>query len=238
MNKNITAATAALAGLCLSAPALADTSQTVTPSVETQEFSDGYGSLRTAQIEYKLVTEDTTVVFTPTVGERRAAGFSETAIGGGATIYHDWSDTISTRTSAFFAEDAPVFAQHDFAQDVTFLSAGARQYFRFGSVSYRLSWINPEGRDSFLAHLVNVQVKDGSGKGRTSLWLSAGEASISPTQVPNTFSGDDYSAVLQRVQPITGTISVVPTIGYSSYDRPGSRVDAISVGLGIALTID
>jgi YaiO family outer membrane protein len=263
MIKHFTAASAALAGLCLPASALADTTQTVTASAETQEFSDGYGSMRTATLEYKLVTPDTTVVVSPRVGERRAVGVSESAVGGGVTVYHDWSDAISTRTSVSLSEDAPVFAQYDVAQDVTlkvadrttltlggrfaqyfgnqdvtFLSAGVRQYFKFGSVAYRLSRVDPEGRDSYLAHLVNIQVKDGTGNGRTSLWLSAGEASISPAQVPDNFSGDDYSAVLQRVQPITDRISLVPTIGYSSYDRPADRVDAISLGLGIALDID
>jgi YaiO family outer membrane protein len=263
MIKYLAAASAALACQGLAAPAAAETSQTVTVTGETQEFSDDGGSLRTVQLEYKFENDDTTVVFTPAIGERRAAGAGETAVGGGIQFYHDWSDTVSTRTGAFVAENAPVFAQYDLAQDVTvevaertaltvggryaryfggqdvtFLSAGVRQYFGFGSVAYRASWVNPEGRNGYLAHLVNVTVNDASGGGKTRLWLSAGEASLSSAQLPANFSGQDYAAALQRVQPISRELALVPLLGYSSYDRPGGRIDALNLGLGIALRID
>jgi YaiO family outer membrane protein len=260
--KQLAAAIAAFG--CLGALPAAAQSDTVTASGETQEFSDGFGSLRTVQLEYKHVEADTTVVVTPAYGERRGPGFKETAVGGGVQVYHDWSDTVSTRTALFVAEDAPVFAHYDVAQDLTLkvadrtavtvggryaryfggrdvvsLSAGVRQYFAFGSLAYRASWVDPEGRDGYLAHLVNLTVNDpGGGAGRTRLWLGAGEASLTTAQVPDNFSGDDYAAVLQRVQPLGGRVALVPTVGYSSYDRPAGRVDALSLGLGIALTLD
>jgi YaiO family outer membrane protein len=262
MIKHFTAGIAAFA--CLGAMPAAAQSDTVTASGETQEFSDGFGSLRTVQLEYKHVEADTTVVVTPTYGERRGAGAKETALGGGVQVYHDWSDAVSTRTALFVSEDAPVFAHYDVAQDVTVkvadrtpvtvggryaryfggrdvatLSGGVRQYFSFGSLAYRASWVDPEGRDGYLAHLVNLTVNDpGGGAGRTRLWLSAGEASLTTAQVPDNFSGDDYAAVVQRIQPITARLALVPTVGYSSYDRPAGRVDALSLGLGIALTVD
>jgi len=254
---------AAAACLFHSAPLLAQVSQTVTATAESDEYSDGYGSLRSIKLEYKRVDEGTTVVFTPAVGERRAAGLSETAVGGGAAIYHDWSPVISTRVSAFFAEDAPVFAQRDLAldltakvggnttltvggryaryfggKDVTFVSAGVRQYFRFGSVAYRLTRVDAEGRDAYLAHLFNISVKDARGEGRTQLWLSAGEASLSRVQMPVDFSGKDYAATLQRVQPVGGKLNIIPTLGYSSYARPGDRVEAVNLGLGLAVGLE
>jgi YaiO family outer membrane protein len=254
---------AAIAFVGMPAPLMAQATHTVTASAETQEFSDDFGSLRTVQLEYRFENEDTTVVLTPSYGERRAPGVKQGALGGGVTVYQDWSPSVSTRTSAFVAEDAPVFAQYDLAQDVTVkvadstavtlggryaryfgdidvttLSAGVRQYFGFGSIAYRASWVNPEGRDDYLSHLVNLTVNDGSGEGKTRLWLSAGEASISSAQVPDNFSGDDYAAMLQRVQPITARLAVVPTIGYSSYDRSAGRIHAISFGLGLAMTLD
>ena len=263
MNKGIAAGTAALACLCVPAPLWAQASHTVTATGETQEFSDNGGSLRTATLEYKFVDADTTVVFTPAYGERRAPGVRESAAGLGAMIYHDWSSRISTRTSAFVAQDAPVFANYDFAQDVTlrvgdsttvtlggryarffgeqdvtFFSAGLRQYFRFGSMAYRLTRVDPEGRDSYLAHLVNLTVNDPRGGGKTQLWLSLGEASISNAQVPNNFSGDDYGAVLRRVQPITDNFALVPLIGYTSYDRPTDRISAVNLGLGLEFDLD
>jgi len=263
MNKRIAAGTAVLACLCQPAPLWARTSHTVTATAETQEFSDDAGSLRTITLEYKLVNDDTTVLFTPQIGERRAPGVRATAVGGGVTLYHDWSDAVSTRTSGFIAEDDPVFAEYEFAQDVTlkvgdsttvtvggrlaryfgnqdvtFLSAGARQYFRFGSASYRLTHVDPEGRDPYLAHLVNLVLNDPSGAGKTQLWLSLGEASISSVQVPNNFSGDDYGAVLRRVQPISDKFALVPSVGYTSYDRPGGRLGAVNVGLGLEFALD
>jgi YaiO family outer membrane protein len=263
MTKPLYAALAAAAALC-PMPALAQQHrQTVTASAETQEFSDDLGSLRSASLEYKFSNDDTTVTFTPTVGERRAPGVRETAVGGGATWNQDWSSRISTRTHAFVAQEKPVFAQYDFAQDVTvrvgsntaltlggrwaryfgrqdvtFLSAGLRQYFKGGSVAYRLTRVDPEGRSAYLAHLVNLSVRDPKGSGKTQLWLSAGEASLSSSQLAANFSGEDYGAVLQRTQPLTDRLSVIPTVGYASYDRPGDRLEAINLGLGLAIGID
>jgi len=252
-----------LAGALQAAPALAQSAQTLTATTESDEYSDGLGSVRSLKLEYKRVDEGTTVVFTPAVGERRAAGFSATAVGGGAAIYHDWSPAISTRMSAFFAENEPVFANQDLALDLTakvaanttvtlggryaryyggvdvvFASAGVRQYFRFGSVSYRLTRVDPEGRDAYFAHLFNLSVKDGKGDGRTQLWLSAGEASYSSVHMPAGFSGKDYGINLQRVQPLGGNVNLVPSLGYTSYARPGDRVSAVNLGLGISMGLD
>lgn len=260
MIKRLAAGAGALAGLFNASPLLAQSVQTVTAMAETDEYSDGYGSLRSLKIEYKRVEAGTTVVFTPAVGERRVAGFSETAVGGGATVYHDWSPRISTRASAFFAESAPVFANTDLALDLTakvgaatsltvggryaryfagkdvmFVSAGLRQYFGFGSVAYRLTRVDPEGGHSYLAHLFNISVKDAQGDGKTQLWLSTGDASVSRVQMPANFSGKDYAATFQRVQPISRKLNLLPQIGYSSYAVPGDRVDAVNLGLGIAL---
>jgi YaiO family outer membrane protein len=257
------AAASTLACLGLPAPLAAQEADTATVTVSTQEFSDDYGSLRTMTMEYELVEPDMTVLFTPAVGQRRAPGLEETAVGAGVTVYRTWSPAVSTRTSAFFAEDAPVFARYSFAQDVTVnvgkstavtlggryaqyfgnrdvtsLSVGARQYFGFGSVSYRLSRVDPEGHDAFLAHLINVSINDPSGAGRTQLWLSAGEASLSTAQVPDNFSGKDYAAVLRRVQPVGGNLSLLSSVGYSSYDRLAGRIDALSLGLGLAWTLE
>ena len=254
---------AVLFGVFNSVPAMAEASQTITATAETDEYSDGYGSLRSVKLEYKHVDEGTTVMFTPAIGERRVAGRSDTAVGGGATIYHDLSPVFSTRASVFFAENDPVFAQRDLAldltakvasnttltvggryaryfggKDVVFESVGVRQYFRFGSIAYRLTRVDPEGRDAYLAHLVNISVKDGRGDGKTQVWLSAGETSLSRVQMPVNFSGKDFAATLQRVQPLTGKLNLVPTVGYSSYARPGNRVGAVNLGLGVAMGLD
>lgn len=237
--------------------------QTVQIYGEIQDFSDGYGSLDSVTMEYKLDMGDTTVVLSPKVGRRKANGDSDTAFGIGGALYHRFSDDFSTRTYVAIAEDEPVFANRDVAQDLTvrvaknltatvggrwaryyndrdvyFVSGGARYYFKGGSVSYRLSYVDPDQRDSFLAHLVNISINDGGdSRGKTQLWLSKGEASINQSQLQTNFDGDDYGAFLRRVQPVSNDFSLIGLIGVSSYDRPSDRVTAVSFGLGIEFNL-
>ena len=244
--------------LALPAAAGAQDEHSVYVAAQTQELSDDLGSLRSVRLEYKAVLDDTTVLVSPIVGERRAPGISATAVGGGVTVYQDWSSTFSTRTAAFVAENEPVFAELDFAQDVTiavadkttvtlggrwaryfgnqdvtFLSAGARRYFRGGSVSYRLTHVNPEGRDAFLAHLVNITIDDASGEGKTQLWLSTGEASLDRSQIDGDFDGQNRAAMLQRTQPLTSNLALVASAGLSSFDRPQGDFTSLNLGLGV-----
>ena len=231
--------------------------QSVYVTAQTQEFSDDVGSLRSVRLEYRAVLDEATVLVSPIVGERKAPGLEEQAAGLGATIYYDWSDKVSTRTAAFIAENEPVFANRDFAQDitlkvadkttatlggrwaryfggqeVTFLSAGARRYFKGGSVAYRLSHVDPQGRDTFLAHLLNVTLNDRRGSGKTQLWLGTGEASLDRAQIDD-FDGQNRSALLQRTQPLTDALSLVASAGVSTYDRPGDDFTSINLGFGI-----
>lgn len=225
---------------------------------ETQDLSEGEGSRDTLRGTFRTVDGDATVVLGAAIGERRAPGVAETGFGLAGTLYYAFDNGVSTRTHIAIADDSPVFASRDIAQDVTFrvlpqttatlgvrwaryfgsqdvyfISAGARRYFEQGSVSYRLSYVSPDGRDSFAAHLVNVVLNDANGDGRTQLWLSAGAASFDSLQIPDTFSGEDYGAMLRRVQPLTDSLNLIASLGMASYDRPGDRVTSTSVGLGV-----
>jgi YaiO family outer membrane protein len=244
--------------LALPSVAIAQDAHSVYVTAQTQELSDDLGSLRSVRIEYKAVLDDTTILVSPIVGERKALGASATAVGAGVTVYHDWSDRVSTRTAAFVAENEPVFANLDFAQDltigvadkttvtlggrwaryfgdreVTFLSAGARRYFSGGSVAYRLTHVNPEGRDAFFAHLVNLTINDASGAGTTQLWLSTGEASLDRSQVDGDFDGQNRAALVQRTQPLTSNLALVASAGVSTFDRPQGDFTALNLGLGV-----
>lgn len=224
---------------------------------ETKSLPASDGSLTTLRGTYKLDNGSTTYVFAPQVGWRDVGTKTKSAVGLSATLYHEFSGGLSTRTMVATAEDGPVFARHQFAQEVTFqtgtaltgtvggrwaqyfgsrdvyfLSAGARYYFNWGSVSYRLSHVSPDEGDSYLAHLVNFSVNDARGRGKTQLWLSTGEASFE-TEPLQYFSGDDYGATLRRVQPLSDTVSLIASVGYDSYDRPAGRADSTSFGLGI-----
>jgi len=234
--------------------------QSIEIVAETQHLSDDHGSLSTLRGTYKTVEDDTTVVLAAAVGERDNTGSSETAISLAGTFYHRFSDDVSTRTNIGLAEDEPVFAARDVAQDITFrifpettatfgarwaqyygsqdvyfLSASARHYFEGGSVSYRLSFVVPDDRDAFAAHLVNVALNDADGRGKTQLWLSAGAASIDASQLQDTFSGEDYGVFVRRLQPFGENLNLIGSIGVASYDRPVDRVTATSIGLGVEM---
>ena len=249
--------------LAIAPYAAAQSAQSVTASVESQDFSDGRGSLRTGTLEYKIDLGDTTVVASPTIGTRRVAGTSATATAVGGAVYHDWSDRVSTRTQAFVAEEEPVFAHLDFAQDVTvkviesttvtagarwaeyfagrevtFFSLGARRYFKGGSVAYRLTRVNPDNRGAYFGHLASLSVNDGHGKGKTQLWLSTGAASATRLQLEGDLAGKDRALILQRTQPLSDKLSLIALAGVSSYANPGNRVSSTTFGLGLSVAID
>lgn len=247
----------------LAPPAYAEAKQSVQITAATQDYSKDLGSQRSVSLEYKYDNDDTTVVFTPTVGQRRVAGTSSTAVGAGAAIYHDWSKTVSTRTGVFIAEDKTVFAHLELSQDVTFkvarsttvtvggrwarydgghdvsfVSLGARRYFKGGSVAYRLTRIDPEGLDSFYGHLINLTINDGHGRGKTQLWLSTGASELDRNQLPGTFTGSNYAGMLKRTQPLTDRFALIAGAGVSSYARPQGRVTATNFELGLQMGID
>ena len=243
-------------------PAPSAITQSIEVSGESQDFSDGYGSLRSVKLEYRVDFADTTVTFSPTVGERRVGGSAVSAVGVAGAVYHDWSDTISTRTRAFIAEDRPVFASVDLAQDlnvkvadktvltvggrwaryfrdqdVYFVSGGLRQYFRGGSVAYRLSWVKPEGRDAFLAQLASLTLNDSRGRGKTQFWFNYGGATFDRTLDSN-FSAKDYGGTVQRIQPLNKDFSLALIAGLQSYARPAGRVEGTKLGLGVNVSLD
>lgn len=257
-------AASALAGVSQPAFANEDDTNGTTHSVqvfaEQEDYSDNLGKLKSVTLEYKLVEDGVTVVLTPAIGERSTATFSETAFGAGASVYLKLSDKVSTRTFVAAAEDEPVFAKRQIAQDITFktsskttftvggrwaryngdrdvyyVSGTGRYYFKGGSVSYRLTYVEPEASDGFLAHLVNLSINDGNGRGKTQLWLGAGSASLDRAQAQIGFSGEDYSFTLRRLQPVSDQFSIVGQVGATSFDTPTGRITSTNVGVGLQL---
>lgn len=261
---NLTTATLLL---CLNAGVAATANArpklTIDAAVITQDYGADRGSLTSAQLDYKLDDGDTTVLLSPVFGARR--GGTETAYSAGldATVYQRWSPGISTRTSVFIAENAPVFAHLDIGQDITlniaknttvtagarwaryfgghdvaFQSIGLRYYFEGGSVSYRVMRVNPDNRDAFYGHLFNLAVNDVQGAGKTQLWLSSGTTSYNRIQPEDNISGDDYAAVLQRFQPLSHNLNLVAAAGITSYARPAGRTTGSNFKLGISIPVD
>lgn len=253
----------ALSGVsCLvaAAPVAAQDRTVVTASAETQQLSRDFGSVNTVRLEYKVEDGDTTVVFTPKAGERRIGSFDRSAVGVESALYHRWGGGVSTRTAVAVAQDRGVFAHLDVAQDVTvalfdrttltvggrvaryqfdqdviFASVGVRRYFDGGSVAYRLTRADPDSRDAFLAHMVDVSVRDGEGAGQTRLWLSTGAAAQMLTEFDRDPDAQDRGAQLQRTQPLTPRISLIALAGVSSYARSAGRVTGANFGLGVAV---
>ena len=256
---NASMATAAMAQTTTTP--VAEASRTRSAVAESRAFSRDRGTLRSFSVEEGFVNGDTTFLLAPTFGERRMPGVDDDALGLRGTLYENWSPTVSTRTSLFLAEDTPVFAHIDVAQDLTvrvadrttltagirwadyfggreatFLSLGARRYFSGGSIAYRLTGAQVDGQDHFLAHLVNLRLNDPRGDGNTQLWLSSGDASLS--QFDDTLTGGNQAFMLQRTQPLSRDIALVAAAGLSSYDSSGGRYTATSFKLGLSAKLD
>lgn len=237
--------------------------QSIRIEFERLDLGDGYGSFETLEAEYKAVMEDTTVVVTPEYGWRRNPGPNSDAARVSADIYHDWSDTLSSRTHLALSENEPVYARYEVGQDLTlkvarnttvtggvkyaqyfndrdvmFYSLGARQYFDGGSVAYRATVVDPDNHEAFISHLLNLSVNDPSGRGKTQMWLSAGGTALERQALDGDFTGTDYAGTIKRLQPITRSLDLVLSAGLTSYDRPTGREMGNNVGIGLQLDVD
>ena len=235
----------------------------VTAIAETQELSQDRGSMRSARIEYKFDDGDTTVLVAPTIGVRSAPQRKDTSLGIDATIYQEWSDVVSSRTHVFVSENKPVFAHLDLAQDltariashttltagfrwaeyhggneVTFVSLGIRQYFKGGSVAYRVTRVNPDRQDAFYAHLINLTINDAHGRGKTQLWASTGAASLARAQFDENFAANDHAVMVQRTQPLSKDLALIALAGVSSYATPTGRYTGVNLGIGLTADLN
>lgn len=261
--KTMTRTPLACALFALSTPALASNGQSVQVVAETRDYSDGYGELNTIVAELAVKQGSTTIVIEPRWGERVISSASWSAAGIGATLYQRFSPGLYTTTRIAAAQNEPVFAELNAAQDVTvrvarsvtatfgarysryygkrdvyFLSSGVRYYFKRGAIAYRLSHIDPDHKNPIWAHLVQVTMNDGAGNGKTQLWLGAGGNALEDAVFVDHATGDDYSVYLRRYQPITDKIDLIGNLGIASYDRPGGRITAPTFGVGLRLALD
>lgn len=235
--------------------------QTITIMAENQHYGKGRGDVNTASLEYKIDLGATAITLNPTAAVRGVPGPDIGTIGAGLGIWHDWTPSLSTRTSLAVAGNDGILPFLDVTQDVSvevaktviatiggryarfqgrdvlFASAGARKYFSRGSVSYRLTHVEPARAKNFFAHLVNVSLNDEAGRGKTSLWLSYGGNADARTPIDPAFSGHDWGVTIQRVQPVSRRFALISRAGYESYDRIGGRIASPSVALGIQLLV-
>ena len=241
----------------------APSSNVISINAETQEFSRGFGSLRTVRIEYKDVLDSTTVLFAPVIGRRTSATTSEASVGGSLEVYQKWTPRVSTRTALFVSEDKQVFANIDAAQDVTvafgkkftatagvrwaeyangdkvvFISLGGRRYFKRGSIAYRATYTRPNGESGYVAHMVNLTLSDPTGRGKTQFWIGYGDTKMDRALFKSNFNETDYGGTVRRVQPLgNGKIDMVFLLGVTAYGNPTGRVWGKTAGLGLSLNL-
>jgi len=233
----------------------------VTTSVEHTNFTEQFGERNVASVEAvtKSGSGDATFVFTGSYGERKfddGASFSGQRVGG--QLYIDWSENFYTRTAVSAATNDPVFAKRDYAQDfnfksggTTFLlgarytdfygdvtvksySAGITQKFgdRF-SASYRFTQYDSDLTGTNNGNLVSLKLKDADSDGSTQLWLGYADTLYAYDWLPAVSSGKQKSAVIRRVQPLSGNVSLNMLFGKSWYETPVADYEGVTGGLGL-----
>ena len=257
MNKKLVAA--ALLGLFSSAAHAARTDVELRNNFT--DYSKGFGNRRETSFGSTFDLGATAFTFTGTQGRRKFGGESFSAVRGAATVYHDWSDRLHTRTSIGLSENKPVFAarelSHDFnyklrdnlvatvggrvaryagGRDVRSVSAGGTYYFGGGFVTYRYSRYDTDRLGTSNGHMATFRLKDSGGRGSTQLWLGAGTSLHDQEASLAGTRGKFRSLTLQRVQPIAGPLALSLSLGRTQYDLANAKYHGTSAMLGLSFS--
>lgn len=177
-----------------------------------------------------------------------------------ATIAHDWTRAVSTRTVAGFATNSPLFPTRSIMQeisykpgrgivlaasakmsryyggvDVTGLSVGPAWYFRGGSVGYRFSRYDVSGLGKNSAHLVNARINDPHGSGSTQVWLGAGNSLHDRNILSTIGRGSFRSLTVRRIQPLVGNLALSVGVGRDWYETPSGKFTATRPTIGLVI---
>jgi YaiO family outer membrane protein len=233
--------------------------QKIRASVEGEHLSytDDRGSRHIVNAETLADLGKTTVSVGLAKGWRKTddARFKSTRVS--ASLAHDWSRRLSTRTSISLASNSPVFATRDMRQDVTFKlmpetainlgarraryfdgvkalswSAGATQYFAGGFVSYRFTSYDIQNVGHSTAHLVSARLKDPYGS--TQLWAGHGTALREVEWLTTPAKGRFSTVELRRVQNIGGGVGLVAGVNRGWYRTGAGSFNANGVRFGLA----
>jgi YaiO family outer membrane protein len=243
------------------AKALKRGSSSSTVRVEYTDFSKLYGSRTVLTAESKLGTgQRTQFIVSGSAGER-TGGSTHRAAQASVAVVHDWTDRLSTQTTAAQANNGFVFARTMVGQDISYKvgrglvgtiggkysnyggghdvatwSAGAAYYWRGAFINYRYSIYasNRFGRSH--AHLASLRLYDpGSGKGFTQLWVGHG-TSLFEVELPRTANGSFTSVALQRSQPIGGGIALNVGVNRGIYRTPTGRYSGTGMTGGLSFS--
>lgn len=225
--------------------------------LEYTDFSKLYGNRTILTADSRLGTGHTTrYSFALAAGERRASGVKNRAAQAAFGLEHDWTNRLSSRTSASIASNGSIFAKGQFAQDfsyelggglvgtvggkfatygsrdnVTTWSVGAAYYLRGATLSYRFSLLDSSRLGRSTTHLANFRLKDPGGRGATQLWVGRG-TSLYEVNLPRSAKGNFTSVALHREQPIGGGVALDVGVSRNWYTTPAGKYHGTGLSFG------
>jgi YaiO family outer membrane protein len=235
--------------------------KTIVASVDGEylSYSGPFGSRRIVNAQTRIDTGDTVLSLGLSQGSRKAGDDKFKATRLSATVVHDWSSRLSTRTSASIASNAPVFVTRELVQDISYKplpqtvltvggryarywggvdalswSLGAAQYFPGGMISYRFSSFDVHGLGHSTGHLVNIKVEDPYGSNQ--LWLGHGTALHDALWLPTPEKGNFTNVEYRRVQPIGGGVGLMVGVNRIWYKADSAKFHG--TGLRVGLTFE
>ena len=225
--------------------------------IEYTDFSKLYGSRTILTADSKLGTGQATRYYVGlSAGQRRVSGVTRRAGQAAFGIEHDWTNRLSSRTSAAVASNGSIFAKAQVAQDfsyelggglvgtvggkfatygsnndVTTWSAGAAYYLRGATLSYRFSLLDSSRLGHSTAHLGSFRLKDPGGRGATQLWVGHG-TSLYDVNLPQSAKGKFTSVALNREQPLGGGVALNIGVGRNWYSTPTGKYHGTGISFG------
>jgi YaiO family outer membrane protein len=241
------------------APALARMNSSV--RLEYTDFSKLYGDRAVLTADSRVgIGQSTRFSLSLSEGQRRGSAVRSRGTQGAVSIDHDWSDRLSSRTTAALASNGAVFAKIQFGQDISYKiagglvgtiggkyssygnrndvatwSAGAAYYLRGATFSYRYSLLASSRFGRSQAHLASVRVKDPGGSGSTQLWAGHG-TSLYEVDLPRAANGRFTSIALQRSQPIGGGVALEAGVNRAWYETPTGKYRGTGVVAGFSFS--
>jgi YaiO family outer membrane protein len=251
-----------VAALLLASSAASAQANSLDTEIEYTAYSDGMGQRTAGSAWMNFDLGKSTLVAKGSVGERDIGGESFDGIEGELTLYHDWNDVLSTRTSASLSSDDVVFVKRAIEQDFNLrllpktvilagvklikydndvdalvISSGGTRYFKRGFVSYRYNHYDLDDRPNTHSHLVSARLNDRAGGGFTQVWIGRGTSLQEFDFAATARRGHSTGVSLRRVQPLTDKVKLNLIMGGTWFDTEFSDYTGIIAKGGLTLKL-